>query len=293
MKKRIISIILCIIMLGTVAASVSSCAKPPEYSEVEARFKELVEASYEINKLLFGEGLPTYERVYETVDAVYKSEGADGNITYIYYHYINDAKIGKVLSYKKGVIGTARAYLQVLSAADASRGEAVYVDTVTGEHYYSITGYTEPTHEFYYSANDPTNYDYVRLDCGYLSTDNIKAAAEKIYSKDYLETSVYVALFTGAVTDSDLNGFSARYIEYSDAVEGDVYLMMSNEYKPLVTETRIFDFSTAKVVKPGSKELVNIEVETYLASNPSARTTVRVTMVKQDDGQWYLDSGTY
>ena len=44
-----------------------SCSKPPEYSEIEARFKELVEASYAINDIFFGEGLATYERVYEPI----------------------------------------------------------------------------------------------------------------------------------------------------------------------------------------------------------------------------------
>ena len=70
------------------------------------------------------------------------------------------------------------------------------------------------------------------------------------------------------------------------------YLMQSNTYPPLVTEKRIYDFSTAKVVRPGSKELVNIEVESYLESSPENRITVRITMVKQN-GEWYLDSGTY
>ncbi len=292
MKKRIISVILCAVMLCLAVSSVSSCSKPPEYSQIEGRFKELVEASYEVNQLLFGEGLPTYERVYEAMDEVYKIVGEDGTTTYIYYHYIDDETYGKVLSYKKGAIGSKREYLLVLAAADASKGEAVYIDTETGEHYYALEGYTEPEYEFYYTAADPDNYDFVRHDSGYLTADDIKAKAESVYSKDYLDTSVYVALFTGAVANGNLSGFSARYIEYGDTIEGDVYLMMSNEYEPLIAETRKFDFSTARVVKPGSKKLVNIEVETYLESKPDQRVTVRVTMVMQD-GQWYLDSGTY
>ena len=90
---------------------------------------------------------------------------------------------------------------------------------------------------------------------------------------------------------SSLEGLSARYIEYMDS-DSTVWLMQSNTYPPLVKETRIFDFSTAKVVKPGSKKLVNIEVETYLESSPDERITVRITMVLVD-GEWYLDSGTY
>ena len=69
-------------------------------------------------------------------------------------------------------------------------------------------------------------------------------------------------------------------------------LMESNIYEPLISETRYYDFSTAKIVKPGSSKLVNIEVESYVNSKPDERITVRVTMVLQD-GEWYLDSGTY
>ena len=118
-----------------------------------------------------------------------------------------------------------------------------------------------------------------------------------MYSKEYLESTVYLSLFTGVVTSDEnvsLEGLSARYMEYVDinSAETEAYLMQSNTYEPLVTETRIFDFSTATVVKPGSKKLVNIEVESYLESSPDDRVTVRITMVKQD-GEWYLDSGTY
>ena len=65
MKKRIITIILAVILLLSATTLFSSCSKPPEYAEIEDRFIELVEASYEINKVLFGNGLPTYERVYD------------------------------------------------------------------------------------------------------------------------------------------------------------------------------------------------------------------------------------
>jgi hypothetical protein len=277
-------------MLFLAVFGMSSCSRPPEYATIEARFIELVEASYDVNKLLFGEGLPTFKRVYEAIDEVYKTTDENGNTNYTYYHYIDDATYGKVLSYKIGATKVERNYLQVVQSPIDGR-ELIYADTETGELYYKLDGYTETKPEFYYTSDDPENYDYVRYDCGYIEINDIRAAAEKVYSKDYLETSVYVALFTGAVTNENLDGFVARYIDYGDD-EGSVSLMMSNEYEPLITETRIFDFSTAKVVKPGSKKLVNIEVETYLPSNPENRVTVRVTMVLQD-GQWYLDSGTY
>ena len=121
-------------------------------------------------------------------------------------------------------------------------------------------------------------------------------AAEEVYSLDYLETSVYETLFTGVVMSEETtsSGMSARYMEYMDveSASADVRLMQSNTYKPLVTETRIFDFSTAKIVKPSSKKLVNIEIQSYLPSTPNNLQTVRITLILQNN-QWYLDSGTY
>ena len=279
-------------MLSITMVSVSSCSQPPAYEEVEERFIALVEASYTVNKILFGEGLPTYAREYEPTDSVFITEGENGKKVYTYYHYLEDEELGKVLSYKKGYTGSARQYLLVLTTADETKGEAVYFDAEKGEYYYTLSNYKEKTPEFPYSQSDPETYDFVRLDCGYVTIDDIKTVAEKVYSKDYLESSVYDALFTGAVTDEDLKGLSARYIEYGEGADGDVYLMKSNEYEPLITETRKFDFSTARVVKPGNKSLVNIEVETYLESNPEYRLTLRITMVRQD-GEWYLDNATY
>ena len=278
-------------MLLSACFSLGSCSKPPEYSEIEARFKELVEASYEVNKILFGEGLPTYARVYDPWEEmeVLEQNGEDGKRSYVYYCYMTDAEYGDILAYRNGYTSPV-VYLQVLKAPKEGK-TPVYVNEETGKYFYE-TDYVAPKLDFYYSQKDPANYDYVMPDSPYQTTDQIKEAAEKVYSKDYLENSVYLALFSGAALSDDLSGLSARYIEYSDTDMATISFMQSNTYEPLVTETRIFDFSTAAMVKPSSKKLVNIEVETYLESKPEQRVTVRVTMVLQD-GQWFLDSGTY
>ena len=67
MKKIFITLLSFILIV----LSVTSCSRPPEYSEVEERFRELIEASYDLNEILFGEGLPTYEKHYERVFEVY------------------------------------------------------------------------------------------------------------------------------------------------------------------------------------------------------------------------------
>ena len=88
-----------------------------------------------------------------------------------------------------------------------------------------------------------------------------------------------------------VSGLEARYIEYADD-EGGMSLMMSNEFEPFITETRQFDFSTARIVRPSNRKFVSIEIESYLPSAPNDRLTVTLTLILQD-GQWMLDSATY
>ena len=281
------------VMLVSASLTMSGCSKAPEYAEIEARFRELIEASYNINKVLFGEGLPTYERVYDRTVSSFEIYNG------YYYYEIDDEDLGKILAYRSvtpkkdenGKLMTEFSYAQMVKEPIEGK-TAIYENADTKTYCYSIE-YEEKQYDFYYSEDDPDNYDYVKLDCEYVSVSDIKEEAEKVYSKDYLENAVYIALFTGAsaAEDSTLSSLSARYIEY-DSEEMGTVLMQSNTYEPLVSETRVFDFSTAVMVKPSNKKLVSIDIETYLPSDPNNRVTVTVTLVLQD-GQWFLDSGTY
>lgn len=294
MKKRVISLIVCIIVLLSTLTSFTACSKPPEYSEIEARFISLVKESYEINKILFGEGLPVYERIYDPWEDMNVKKILDdsGKVeSYVYYCYLKDEKLGDILAYRTSYT-KPKQYLQVLKQADTSK-TPIYVDEATGRYFYEIE-YTEPEVDFYYTQRDPENYDYVKPSSPYLTVDAIKEAAEKVYSRDYLEDSVYLALFEGANAGAGvpLESLSARYVEFTDDDSGDTSFMMSNKYPPLITETRQFDFSTAKMVRPSNKKIVSIEVQTYLPSAPEKRLTITVTLVQQD-GEWFLDSATY
>ena len=83
---------------------------------------------------------------------------------------------------------------------------------------------------------------------------------------------------------------TARYIEYEDA-SGTRWFMKSNTYKALVTEKRLYDFSTAKMVRPKNGKYVTIQIESYLESAPENRLTVRLGLRLQN-GEWMLDSAT-
>ncbi len=285
--KKIIGLFLSLCLF---LPALSSCSKPPAYEEIEGRFRELVTASAEINRIFFGEGLQTYERIYDPRNstALYVDEETDEK-----YHYyeLEDAVFGRVVAFRRTAAVTSPfTYVQVLNAPKEG-ATPDYVREDGAFYCYVLAEYSEPEYEFFYGRNDPADYDYVRYDEKYGSVEQIKAAAEQVYSRAYL-TSVYDSMFIGTVAAAEtVSGLSARYIEY-DHGDGTMSLLRSNSYEALITEVRQYDFSTASIIEPSNREYVTISVESYLPSAPDHRLTVKLSMVLQD-GSWMLDSATY
>ena len=308
-KSRILRFFSLCLVIFMLMPSILSCSKAPEYAEIESRFKELVEASYEINKIFFGDGLDTYERVYDPKSStkVLEIPNGDGEARKVWYYYTSDTE-NKIIAYRDSYLKPFSYALQTREALDKSdlaakfpttEGNAsadyyseLYADTTQGIYCYSIP-YEEKHYDLYYSTSDPEDYDYVVFDSGYNGISEIKAAAEKVYSRDYL-SDVYEMLFDGATVENATSGvvvMSPRYIEHADDL-GTLYLMKSNTYEPLIKEKRIFDFSTAEIVRKSNRNFVTIQIESYLESSPENRLTVKLTMTKQN-GEWLLDSATY
>lgn len=348
--KKIIFAIVCAVCAVLLIIGLVLSPKPPELSEVEDRLKELIEASYGVNDILFGEGLDVYEKVYEKKFKAYRDQSdniyyyyevedgiygyrdtelryfikssekksdedhiykdPDGNyyyeITYngmekdkevssykdtqsgktYYFYKISDDTYGTVYEYRQQTVK----YIKEYFSPDPSK-LLVYADEQNGVYYYS-EDYEEETYDFYYSETDPEGYSYVKLDSEFVSESQIKDYAETVYSKEYLK-GVYEMLFTGAViSDYESGKLGARYYNYEDD-DGTIWLMESDDYKSLIKGKRIYDFSTAKVVRPGNSKFVNIRIESYLEESPEKRDTVVLSMVMQKDGKWYLDSATY
>ena len=286
--KKILSFLLCLVLL---IPSLVGCSKPPEFSEIEARLAELIEASAGVNEIIFGKGLETYERLYDPLDSLNYYEDTENDKRY-YYYSIEDGE-REILAYRTRSYGTDFSYLELVNAAELGEGtEYVYFDSKNDIYYVPLPDYEEKTAEFYYNSSFPEDYDVVRLDSEYLSVSAIKEYAEGVYSSGYL-ASLYETLFVGAVISPDSNNgyLTARYIEYCDD-NGTTWLMASNRYEPLITEKRIFDLSTATVLKGSNAEFVRIDIETYLESAPENRLTVTVSLIKEN-GEWFLDSGTY
>ena len=283
--KKILALILCLCLLLPFTVS---CSRPPEYVEIEGRLKELVEASYQVNQLLFGEGLPTYERVYDPRSTTDVFKDTENGKNY-YYYELNDPKLGRVVAFRSSYLD-GFSYVQVLKEADDTR-ELYYKHPTAKAYCYLLTDYEEPTYEFFYDEEDPVDYDYVRYDQEIQSINQIKALAEQVYSTEYL-AGIYESTFVGTLSAADsVNGLSARYMEYTDE-EGNASLMESNTYKSLIHERRLYDFTTAKIVRPANKKFVTIEIDSYLESTPQQIQRIRLSMILQD-GVWMLDSATY
>lgn len=134
-----------------------------------------------------------------------------------------------------------------------------------------------------YYMDEHGNYDYITEDCPYQTTDQIKAAAEQVYSDEYL-TSIYETMFIG-VADEHAGMLYARYL---DTDEG---LKKSNIHESMIKARRVYDYDSMTVVKPSNDKFVNLEFDTHLEGE-SEVTRVRLTLVREDDG-WRLDSPTY
>ena len=204
----------------------------------------------------------------------------------VYHFYLDfDEELDRYVYYYANRY--ARQYLVRSTEADPER-EPTYV--ADGYFYYEIE-YTEPTYKIYHTGNEPAGYSYIDPEGQYCTPELIKGYAESVYSRGYL-AGVYEMLFTGAaISDSESGIRGARYYEYA-ASDGRVWLMSSDEYESLIPGKRIYDLSTAKIVRPRRRDFVNIEIESYLEGQPDVRIKVKLSMIKQD-GVWMLDSATY
>lgn len=325
MKKRLIAAIIVVaLVMASLGAVLTVRAvknrKPPSLEALRPRVEALIEASREVNDILFGEGLPTYPRVYRAfyprlpfyvaeaggVFTVSEAETEDR----LYYYEFNDPDVGDIVAYQYCVTrrdgDDAVYYVDIetgerLAALDRGRyryaektqtpGAADYHKDGSENYYYKLPDYHEEEAEFYYTADMDPYYDYVRDDCPYLTTQSIKDKAETVYASTYLN-AVYEGLFTGfTVSESEAGTQGARYIDYDDPEQGGSHLMKSNTYAPLPTD-RVFLYDTMKMVKPSNSKYVNITIETYRAGDPENRVTVRVSLC-YERGNWYLDSPTY
>lgn len=284
MKK----IILFVLIAATAVMSLSACGKnAPELDSVKSEFVSLIEASREINDIFFGEGLPVYER------APFGSTMSYDEASGVYYVYYDDPEAGMILKYYDKTEKKNK-YLAVRTFEAGKTPDEGFVFQKNDDYYYP-TEYTEPEGSAIYDSNSPVYYDYVRDDCAYHSIDDIKAAAEKVYSRAYLD-GIYPAMFEGYAAEG-IGLIRARYM--SDESGQSTFFLKSNEYKPLFEEQTKYDIDTMRVLGTSKKNRVVIEIEAegrYLDYDTlevkTGKKKKQLTFVRQD-GEWRLDTPTY
>ena len=327
-KKRLVAVIIAIaiLLVALVTALIVISVindQPPTLEELRPRIEWLLTSAYEINDVVWGEGLPIYPRAYMKniqakpieceCHAAYQKEidpeNAPGQMSLNYYHLVvQDEKLGEIIVYQSFfrymeegktvytyadaeshnvLSGEVDKYRYATRTKTPIEGEEVlYYSEESGYYYYRYEGY-DFKDGIYQDENDPeSGYDYVRENCGYLSVSEIKADVEKIYSASYRE-KFYPAHFDGQTTPTGtVEG--ARYRDFDDPDDADSggCLIKSSSYRPLDTSTR-FLFDTMTMHEDSSASWVKIEIDYYKESDG---TTGRMTLsFALENGQWYLD----
>ena len=210
-KKRLLCLFLAVVLvIGVVFGFKVFYSPPPELEEIYDRTVELLESANHLNTVLYGKGLPVYEK-----DSEY------ANINHLYFD-------------RNGV---------------------------------------------------PLGYLVVSDYAMYTSVEQIKAEAEQIYSREWLDTVFYPALFDGYVTEE---GYfrPARY-----TTENNWIYMSDQTNNDLLGDRgmRIYDYSTMQIIQPSNSERVTLQLDSWLSSSPQTVLPVTVTIVLQD-GQWFLNN---
>ena len=324
-KKRLIIVIVSVaaaLLLALLAFIIVRSVlqkRPPEMEEVRARFEELITASAEINEIFWGEGLPTYPRLYAehgSFKDVYDVNGDEKNIAYmifptedgrtvvayhpwmyfipsgqdggVYYDFENNVTLSKVPE-------NADYYRFAVREESPRAGEsenAYLAEKIESEktyYYYTLAEFDYDS-VVLYDESDDKYYDFVKENKTYLYVDDIRDAAAKVYGSAFL-SSVGGTIFDGIVTESG-SVLYARYIDFEDPDSGMSYLMKDNRQKGYDLKDWEYDFSTMRMVDKSNATFVTVEVERWEKNGDGTRHTVKHTFVLEN-GTWYLDAATY
>ncbi|MBR2926673.1 MAG: hypothetical protein IKC31_03750 [Clostridia bacterium] len=146
--------------------------------------------------------------------------------------------------------------------------------------------YAEFSHLYYnFSQN---GYEIVTDYAKFLTIHDIKTAAEKVYSKAYLEEVLYPMAFEGhAITG--IGGVEVAMAKYR---EDEQWIYQSEDAQPLYAGMIVYDYSTMKITRPSNAKACYVTVNAWNEDEPQAVRSVRLRLTLGDDGNWYLDSFT-
>ena len=257
--KKILSLFLTLVLL---TLTLTACGGgKPNVEDIKPRVIELIEASYEINDIFFGDGIDhvDYEAEYQKIIDSYAEPLAAAQ---------------KKLAEAQAQLSAAKTDEEIAAAQKA-------IDDAEKEVQKNTYMFTKE--EFLAQYDTDLTYVITRSD-KYLTVADIKAAAEQVYSKSYL-MSIYETMFVGYID----NGLTDMiYARYYDGTEG---LMILKDADVWVTAKRIYDYDTMQIVRPSSANKITVLIDSHLEGETDI-LPVRLSFIKQE-GEWYLNSPSY
>ncbi len=135
-------------------------------------------------------------------------------------------------------------------------------------------------HRYYGVADNGTVYvtPYAR----YAAVEDMKTAIAEVYSDEYAQ-SMIETLFTGYILGDGSSGMLPA--RYQDSAEG---LLMSEDYEPLVSGVRIFDYSSMDIQPSSTSDYLRVSIRSRSDAPDSQWQVSSLCFVKQN-GTWYLD----
>lgn len=127
-------------------------------------------------------------------------------------------------------------------------------------------------------------FEYFMDNTEYYSIETIKEKANRVFGSNYLD-GICESAFEGIyMNDSNV------YLKY---YEDSNWIYMNSEESPIcITEERIYDYSSMKIVTPSSSNFVTVNIRSYIISKPNEWQEFDISFV-YENGMWYLDSPTY
>ena len=289
---------------------------------VRQRLTYLLSNTQEINDVLWGKGLPTYERVYSTGFSFKDSygDGENKQEKNISGFVVDTSKYGTVVAYHawlyfipkdqdSGIyydfennVTLSKApdddsyYRFAVRVTEKREGEAqnTYLaeNLKTDEtyYYYDLADF-DVNSLFIYTEKDELYYDYVVDNKDYLLVQDIRKEAQKYYSAEMLAI-IEESILTGITVSEGSNGtLYPRYMDYEDTDTGLVYLMKYNQDDGAELKNWVYDFDTMQIVS-GKSSTVKVSVERYPEGKAEERAARTFTFVLEN-GNWYLDAASY
>ena len=145
--------------------------------------------------------------------------------------------------------------------------------------------YAQINHIYYGSSND--RYEMVKPCAKFLSEQEIREAAEKVFSTAYLEEVLYPMAFVGHAISDGMGHQVFQYASYLE--EGDWFYRYAEASDSFQDGMIVYDYSTMKVVAPGNASACYVTIDSHYPNEPDVIISERIRLVLQDD-KWYIDS---